>query len=141
MGHERHHHPGRPLRHPLDPEEAARAFGPAARKAEPDDCPHSGWAAVWRQTMWRVICVVIGALVIAGCGREKDPDQAAFEKRFEREAILAKTCSPDPGFVSGPTASSTKVYRFRKELLFYDGGVLRRVDAQPENACDILQET
>jgi hypothetical protein len=76
--------------------------------------------------------------LLAGCSqKEKDPAQVEFEKRFEREAVLVKTCRPDPSVASG---ASLKVYRFEQELWFNDRGVLRRVDATPDNVCDVLDE-
>jgi hypothetical protein len=87
----------------------------------------------------QVFCAVIALLSLAGCS--KDPEEAEFDKRFRREAVLVKTCPPDPTFVggTGPTSIATKVYRFQDELWFRDAGVLRRVDAKPENVCDVLQ--
>jgi hypothetical protein len=80
---------------------------------------------------------LVAALLLAGCSKAKDPEQVELEKKFEREAVLVRTCPPDPSVESGP---SLKVYRFKQELWFNDRGVLRRVDAKPENVCDILQE-
>ena len=69
--------------------------------------------------------LVIIALLLPGCSKEEDPEQVAFEKRFRREAVLVKTL---------------KIYRFEQELWFKDRGVLRRVDATPDNVCDVLDE-
>jgi hypothetical protein len=85
------------------------------------------------------LCAVLVLLSLAGCSKEKDPEETEFDKRFRREAVLVKTCSGDPAVASGPTAGVTKVYRFQQELWFDDRGVMRRVDAKPENVCDILR--
>jgi hypothetical protein len=88
----------------------------------------------------QVLCAVIALLSLAGCS--KDPEEAELNKRFRREAVLVKTCPPDPAYAgggTGPTSVATKIYRFQDELWFYDAGVLRRVDAKPENVCVVLQ--
>jgi predicted component of type VI protein secretion system len=84
----------------------------------------------------QVLCAVIALLSLAGCSK-KDPEEVEFDKRFRREAVLVKTCPPDPATGTGPGA--IKVYRFQDELWFHDAGVLRRVDAKPENVCGVFQ--
>jgi len=68
----------------------------------------------------------------------KDPQQVEFEKKFEREAALVRTCPGDPRFASGPTAAAQRVYRYEKELWFIDVTGPRRLEAAPEAACDAL---
>jgi hypothetical protein len=90
----------------------------------------------------QVLYAVIALLSLAGCSKEKDPEEVEFDKRFRREAVLVKTCPADPAYAgggSGPTSVTTKVYRFKEELWFAGRGVMRRVDAKPENVCDVLQ--
>jgi hypothetical protein len=82
-----------------------------------------------------IICAAIllaGSLLI-GCSKPKDPKQVEFDKEFERDAVFLKMCGFDPAVAGG---NALKVYRFRNELWFDDRGVLRRVDAKPENVCD-----
>ncbi len=75
------------------------------------------------------------ALVLAGC-KEPTPEEIAFQKKFDREAVLVKTCAPDPGVASG---IPMKVYRFENELWFYERGLRwRRVDGKIDNVCDLL---
>jgi hypothetical protein len=64
-----------------------------------------------------------------------DAEELAFETRFDREAILVKTCAPDPGLASG---GPLKVYRFQNELWFKDVWKWRRVDGKVDNVCDLL---
>jgi hypothetical protein len=63
------------------------------------------------------------------------PEEIGFQKRFDRDAMLVKTCAPDPSLAS---AATLKVYRFEGELWFSDRGRWRRIDGKPENVCDIL---
>jgi hypothetical protein len=74
------------------------------------------------------------ALVLAGC-KEPTPEETAFQQKFDREAVLVKTCGLDPGIAS---AVPIKVYRFENELWFADRGRWRRVDGKAENVCDLL---
>ena len=83
--------------------------------------------------------VLIAVIVLSGCKeKERDPQQVEFEKKFEREAVLVRTCPGDPRFASGPIAAAIRVYRFQKELWYQDVDGFRRVDATPENVCAIL---
>ena len=75
------------------------------------------------------LALLVSMLPLAACS--KDPEE------FQREAVLVRTCPPIP---DAPNGAPIKVYRFQKELWFHDsGGVLRRIDAQPDNACDVLE--
>jgi hypothetical protein len=87
----------------------------------------------------KVAIILVAAFMLVGCKNEKDPEQVELERRFEREAVLVRTCPADPRLASGPTAVATRVYRFEEELWFEDRSVLRRVDATPEDVCAILQ--
>jgi hypothetical protein len=64
-----------------------------------------------------------------------DAEELDFEKKFDREAVLVKTCGTDPGIVS---AVPLKVYRFENELWFKDTWKWRRVDGKVDNVCDLL---
>jgi hypothetical protein len=55
--------------------------------------------------MLRLIILLAVVVGLSGCNEEKnrkDPQQVEFEKKFEREAVLVKTCPGDPRFASGP---------------------------------------
>jgi hypothetical protein len=89
--------------------------------------------------MLRLLAISLVLLGLSGCKEQpKDPQQVAFEKKFEREAVLVKTCPPDPRFASGPTAAAQRVYRFEKELWYQDVDGYRKVDATPETVCKVL---
>ncbi len=77
---------------------------------------------------------LMAALLLLGCGKP-DPAQVEFRKKFLEEAILVKTCRPDPGIASGVPV---RVYRFRGELWYDNRADLRRVDGTVENVCDLL---
>jgi hypothetical protein len=62
-------------------------------------------------------------------------EELDFEKKFDREAVLVKTCGWDPGIESG---APLKVYRFENELWFSDHRRWRRVDGKVDNVCDLL---
>lgn len=73
--------------------------------------------------MLRLVTILGVVLSLSGCSREpKDPQQVEFEKKFEREAVLVKTCPGDPRYASGPTAITQRVYRFENELWYWEGG-------------------
>jgi hypothetical protein len=76
------------------------------------------------------------AALLLGCSKP-DPEQVEFQKKFDHEAILVKTCRPDPSIESGP---SLKVYRFQEQLWFNDRGIMRRVDAKVDDVCELLDE-
>lgn len=79
--------------------------------------------------------VLIFPLLLASC-KEPTPEELAFQQKFDREAVLVKTCGLDPGIMS---AVPLKVYRFENELWFYEhGSKLRRVDGKVDNVCDLL---
>jgi hypothetical protein len=63
------------------------------------------------------------------------PEEIEFDKKFDREAILVKTCGPDPGLASG---TPLKVFRFGEKLWYRDLNRWRQIDAKPENVCDLL---
>jgi hypothetical protein len=93
-------------------------------------------------TMRAVVAVCIIAVGLAGCGEKKDPEQAAFEKKFEREAAVVMTCPGDARWASGPTATTQRVYRYEKELwveaVTSSGINYQRVEATPETVCNVL---
>src|SRR5882672_9847341 len=77
---------------------------------------------------------VLLAALLVGC-KEPTPEQVEFQKRFDREAVLVRTCGTDPGIAS---AVPLKVYRFEQQLWFNELGVWRRVDGKVDNVCDLL---
>jgi hypothetical protein len=84
--------------------------------------------------------IVVGLFLVLGLiayfnRHVPDAEELAFEKRFDREAILVKTCASDPGIASGVPL---KVYRFENELWFKDIWKWRRVDGKADNVCDLL---
>ncbi|WP_375762867.1 hypothetical protein ACE10X_22400 [Bradyrhizobium sp. Pha-3] len=83
-----------------------------------------------------VIAIIVALGVFAYFNRRiPTPEEIGFQKKFDRDAVLVRTCAPDPGVASGATL---KVYRFEGELWFNDRGIWRRVDGKPENVCDLL---
>jgi hypothetical protein len=85
--------------------------------------------------------VMISAFsVFATCAlaAPKDPQQAEFEKKFDREAVLVRTCPGDPAYASGPTSNSQRVYRFEKELWVTTVKGYQRVDGAPDTVCELL---
>lgn len=90
------------------------------------------------------VAVCIIAVALAGCGerKPKDPAQAEFEKKFEREAVIVMTCPGDARWASGPTSNTQRVYRYEKELwvqaITSSGSNYRRVEATPETVCNAL---
>ena len=83
--------------------------------------------AVW-------IFLAIG--LIAYFGRHvPNAEELEFLKRFDRDAVLVKTCGLDPGVAS---AIPLKVYRFENELGFDERGKWRRVEGKADNVCDLL---
>ena len=87
--------------------------------------------------MMRPVVISMLALGLGGC-QPKDPQQVEFEKRFEQDAILVKTCPGDPRFATGRTAITQRVYRFEKELWYTDVESYRRVEGTPETVCNLL---
>jgi hypothetical protein len=72
---------------------------------------------------------------LRGCDRSvSDADQAAFEKTFNQEAVLIKTCGVDPGISSLPL----RVYQFNNQLWFKDISRWRPIAAGKDNVCDVL---
>ena len=57
-----------------------------------------------------------------------------FEKKFDQEAILVKTCGVDWGISTVPL----KIYRFEDQLWFKDNFVWRRVAAGTAQVSDVL---
>jgi hypothetical protein len=67
---------------------------------------------------------------------EPTPEEIEFEKKFNREAVLVKTCGTDPGVAS---TEPLKVFRFEEKLWYReDGRRWRQVDGKPDNVCDLL---
>ncbi|MET4603430.1 hypothetical protein ABIB90_002908 [Bradyrhizobium sp. JR4.1] len=89
--------------------------------------------------MLRLVAIMIAGVALAGCKEQvKDPQQVEFERKFEREAVLVRTCPGDPRYASGPTAAAQRVYRFEKELWFIDIDGPRKLETNPEAACSTL---
>ena len=63
------------------------------------------------------------------------PEEEAFDKKFDQESVLLKTCGTDPGVASG---APMRVYRYENKLWYRDVHRWRQVDASPENVCDLL---
>jgi hypothetical protein len=91
-----------------------------------------------------VTALALVAFALAGCGerKPKDPAQAEFEKKFEREAVIVMTCPGDARWASGPTAATQRVFRYEKELwveaVTNSGASHQRVEATPETVCSVL---
>jgi hypothetical protein len=90
---------------------------------------------------YALLCLI--ALSLAACERKtKDPAQAEFERKFEKEAVIVMTCPGDARWASGPTASTQRVYRYEKELwvevVNTNGTGYQRVEATPETVCNVL---
>ena len=88
-----------------------------------------------------VYSVAIVLLGLTGCGKP-DPEQIEFDKKFDRDAVLVKTCRVDPTIESAPPI---RVYRFDGKLWFREKlrfrekhGEWRQIDGSPENVCDLL---
>jgi len=64
-----------------------------------------------------------------------DAEEAAFNARFDREAVLVKTCGLDPGIAA---ATPLKVYRLEGKLWYRDFRRWRQVDGDLGNVCDLL---
>jgi hypothetical protein len=94
--------------------------------------------------MRTVIVLCIAALSIAACGerKPKDPAQAEFEKKFDRDSVIVMTCPGDARWASGPTAATQRVYRYEKdlwvEIVTTTGAGYQRVEATPETVCNVL---
>jgi hypothetical protein len=87
-------------------------------------------------TLLVVVAAVIAFGTLAYLNRRiPTPEELEFDKKFDREAVLVKTCGTDPGVASG---IPLKVYRFENELWFDDRRRWRRVDGKLENVCDLL---
>jgi hypothetical protein len=80
------------------------------------------------------IFVAIGALAYF-TRRIVTTEETEFQKRFDRNAVLVKTCAPDPAIASSATL---KVYRFEGEFWFSDTGRWQRIEGKSENVCDLL---
>lgn len=78
--------------------------------------------------------ILASAVLLQSC-QKTDPDEEKLRQAFDRDAVLVKTCRPDPGIAS---AIPLKVYRFQNGLWFEDRRRLRRVDGNVENVCDLL---
>jgi hypothetical protein len=89
--------------------------------------------------MLRLITLLVFVIGLTGCKDEpRDPQQVEFEKKFDHDAVLVRTCPADPRYASGPTAAAQRVYRYERELWFVDVGGPRKLEATPETACDVL---
>jgi hypothetical protein len=96
--------------------------------------------------MIRPVAALVFIVGLSGCNVDtkepKDPQQVEFDKKFDEEAVLVKTCPGDPRWASGPTAAGQRVYRFEKELWALDvsRGMTRyrKLEATPETVCDVL---
>jgi hypothetical protein len=62
-------------------------------------------------------------------------EEVEFDEKFDREAVLVKTCGPEPGIA---VAIPQKVFRFREKLWYRDRNRWRVIDRHPENVCDLL---
>jgi hypothetical protein len=89
-----------------------------------------------------VYSVAIVLLGLTGCGKP-DPEQIEFDKKFDRDAVLVKTCRVDPTIESAPPI---RIYRFDGKLWFREKlrfrekhGGWRQIDGNPENVCDLLE--
>jgi len=85
-----------------------------------------------------MIITAIGLFKSLPSRTEKPPQQSAFEKRFEQEALLVKTCPGDPRYASGPTAITVRIFELDKKLWYEDVDGYHTVAASPETVCDIL---
>ena len=92
---------------------------------------------IGRQTLVVMAALAIVSLAISLAGCEKpDPEQVEFNKKFDRDAVLVKTCGEDPAIAGG---SLMRVYRFQNKLWFLElKSRWREIDAKPENVCDLL---
>jgi hypothetical protein len=93
--------------------------------------------------MIRPVAALVFIIGLSGCNVDsKEPKQVEFEKKFDEEAVLVKTCPGDPRWASGPTAAGQRVYRFEKELWALDVGRgmtrYRKLEATSETVCDVL---
>ena len=84
--------------------------------------------------MWMMIPLAIIGLSSCGDGHVSDVSELQFEKKFDQEAILVKTCGVDWGISTVPL----KIYRFEDQLWFKDNFVWRRVAAGTDQVCDVL---
>jgi hypothetical protein len=79
--------------------------------------------------------LTVAAIVLAGC-EKPDPEQTEFDKKFDRDAVLVKTCGADPAIAGG---SLMRVYRFQDKIWFLElKRRWRQIDAKPDNVCDLL---
>jgi hypothetical protein len=88
----------------------------------------------------RLLTVSVLVLGLGGCGERPPPDpkKVEFEKKFEQEAVLVKTCPSDPRWATGPTSAAQRVYRYEKELWYTDVYGHRKIEATPDTVCDVL---
>ena len=84
--------------------------------------------------VWMIPLGLIGLSGCDGHGHVPDADELEFEKKFDREAVLVKTCGVDWGISTVPL----KVYRFKDQLWFKDNLIWRPVAAGIDQVCDVL---
>ncbi|MBR1223781.1 hypothetical protein JQ600_02565 [Bradyrhizobium sp. AUGA SZCCT0176] len=85
-----------------------------------------------------IVVSALSASAPSALAAPKNPQQAEFEKRFDREAVLVRTCPGDPAYASGPTSNTQRVYRFEKELWVRTVKGYQRVDGAPDTVCELL---
>jgi hypothetical protein len=79
--------------------------------------------------------LTVAVILLTGC-EKPDPEQVEFDKKFDRDAVLVKTCRDDPTIAGG---SPMRVYRFQDKLWFLEyKRRWRQIDAKPDNVCDLL---
>jgi hypothetical protein len=83
----------------------------------------------------RILGIVALGVALSSC-EKPDPEQVEFDKKFDRDAVLVKTCRDDPTIAGG---SPMRVYRFQDKLWFLEyKRRWRQIDAKPDNVCDLL---
>jgi hypothetical protein len=88
-------------------------------------------------TLLVVVAAVIAFGTLAYLNRRlPTPEELEFDKKFDREAVLVKTCGDDPGVASG---GPMRVFRFEDKLWYREANSLwRQIDGKVENVCDLL---
>ena len=62
------------------------------------------------------ILVVLGLSGQSAEAQQKAPQQVEFERKFQREAALVRTCPGDPRYASGPTAVARRSIASKKNF-------------------------
>ena len=94
--------------------------------------------------MLRVLAILAVVLGLSGHraeAQQKTRSKSNLRKKFQREAVLVKTCPGDPRYASGPTAAAQRVYRYQKELWYQDVNGYRKVEATPDTVCSALTQS